>query len=192
MNRIRLAVALALAFAATGCADAGPGPLAYPHPNEHAWTTYEPVGATFTDGLEVLVLRGKRPAVIDKVKLLPGHNGDGLKLIGVRLAGPTRDGNVQRMPWPPRDPDLVASSVGPAIGRTIAPQSRGGAYNWELLLGMKVTKPGYLVRRGIEVNYHIGDQHYSYVIHGWLAVCTKPWYRLHKNACPLPKAFGPR
>lgn len=186
MRRLLAVLALVPALAACSAASAGPGPMS--PPRKHAWTTYQPVGHVFTDGLEVLYLHGKRSAVIDKVKLLPGHDGDGLKLVGVRFAGPTRDGNVQLMPWPPRDPDLVASSVGPAIGRTIAPVTRGGAFNWELLLGIKVTKPGYLVRRGIEVDYHIGDQHYSYVIPAWLAVCTQVRYS-HRN-CPLPKASG--
>lgn len=187
MRRFLAVIALALAFAATACsADAGPGPLAPPHPGEHAWTTYEPVGATFTDGMDVLSLRGKRSAVIDSVRMLPGKNGAGLKLLGVRLAGPNRGTNYQKLPWPPRAPEMPASVVGPAVGATVTPQSRG----WELLLGIKVTRPGYLARRGIEIDYHIGDQHYSYVDAAWLAVCTTPWYRVHKNACPPPKASG--
>ena len=191
MKRTRLIVALALASAATACsADAEPGPLAPPQPNEHAWTTYEPVGHTFTDAMEVLSLSGTRPAVLDSVKMLPGKNRAGLKLVGVRLAGPSRGGNVQKMPWPPRDPELVASSVGPAIGTTIAPASSGVGESWELLLGIKVTQPGYLVRRGIEVDYHVGDQHYSDVIPAWLAVCTQARYSHFKRDCPPPKASG--
>lgn len=188
MKRTRLIVALAVAFAATACsADAGPGPLAPPQPGEHAWATYEPVGHTFTDGMEILELpRGSRPAVIDSVKLLPGKNGAGLKLVGVRLAGPSRNTNYQKLPWPPRAPDLPASAVEPADGATITSQI--GA--WELLLGIKVARPGYLARRGIEIDYHIGDQHYSYVIHGWLGVCTQAKYSHFKHNCPPPKASG--
>ncbi len=189
MKHTRLIVALALAFAATACsADAGPGPLAPTNANDgHAWTTYEPVGHTFTDAMEVLSLRhGARPGVIDSVKLLPGKNGAGLKLVGARLAGPARGMNYQKLPWPPRAPRIPASTVEPAAGATITSHIRG----WELLLGIKVTRPGYLARRGIEINYHIGDQHYSYIDPAWLAVCTKPWYSHHKNACPPPKASG--
>ncbi len=105
-----------------------------PPPHKHAWTAYEPVGRTFTDGLETLHLYGKRKAVIDSVTLLPGHDDAGLKLIGVRLVGPGRGANIQEMPWPPRDPDLMMSKVGPAVGATITPESHNGD-NWELLLG---------------------------------------------------------
>lgn len=188
MKRLLATVALVPALAA--CSTAGPGPLAPPHPGEHAWTTYEPVGATFTDGMDVLSLRGTRSAVIDSVRMLPGKNGAGLKLLGVRLAGPRRGTNYQKLPWPPRAPELPASVVEPAVGTTIAPESRGVGKNWELLLGIKVTKPGYLARRGIEIDYDIGDRHYSYIDAAWLAVCTKPWYSHHKNACPPTKASG--
>lgn len=183
MKRLLATVALVPALAA--CSTAGPGPLT--PANEHAWATYEPVGRTFTDGMEVLELRrGTHPAVIDSVKLLPGKNGAGLRLVGVRLAGPHRGTNYQKLPWPPRAPELPPSVVEPAVGATITSQL--GA--WELLLGIKVTKPGYLARRGIEVDYHVGDQHYSYVIRGWLGVCTQARYSHFKRNCPPPKASG--
>lgn len=152
----------------------------------HGWSTYEPVGAAFTDGLEVLELRGHSDAVIDSVHLVPGKQGNGLKLIGVKLANPTRGGNVQKMPWPPRDRHLTASAVVPAIGTKITPRSHSGA-NWELLLGIKVTKPGYLVRRAVRVDYHIGSSHYTYVTPAWLSVCTARKYR--HDTCPPPPPF---
>lgn len=147
----------------------------------HAWAVHVSVGHTFTDGFEVLNLGGKSKAVIDSVKVLPADSG--LKVVGVRLANPTRKDGVQvTWNWPPRDPHLEQSTIGPGLGATITPYSHD-KNTWELLVGIKVTRPGYLVRRELEVDYHIGDQHYSYVDPATVAVCT-----LRSTAdCPMPK-----
>ena len=184
MNRIRLAVALALASAATGCsASAAPGPLFPAH--LHGFSVTVPVGHTYTDGMEVLELRGHQNAVIDSVRLVPGKNGDGIKLLGVQVASPARTiGGVQEPGWPVHDRHIPPSTLRPADGAIIKPGHRG----WELLLGLKATRPGYLVRRGVIVKYHVGDQHYVWRDPAWGALCT--WPRGAKP-CPAPSPHGP-
>ena len=78
------------------------GPLN--EPPAHGWATTEPVGATFTDGLEVLYLNGHEDAVITSVSLI---GGKGLKLLGARLVTPDRQrASAQKLAWPPRSAQM--------------------------------------------------------------------------------------
>lgn len=179
MKRVLL-VALAFALASCGSANAGPGPLT--PTNVHGWGKDYPVGQVFTDGWEVLNLHGHQNAVIDSVRQVRGPNGDGLKMLGLLLADPSRqEGSVGPVAsWPPRHfPHFTESAI--VSTKTITPAKMG----WELLIGYKVTKPGYLVRRGIVVNYHIGDQHYRYYDPAWMAICSAPKY-VRTHTCPAP------
>lgn len=157
-------------------------------PNLHAWATPKDVGERFTDGLEVLSFRGEHEAVIDSVELV---GAEGLRVVGVRLAGPQRSlGSIQVMQWPPRDPELAPSSIMPAFGVPLKPRRSGATY--ELLLGLEVTDEGsgYLVREGIRIGYTVNGTHYVQDLPAVLAVCTTPAaLDAETGECPLPEEW---
>jgi hypothetical protein len=190
---VRAAVVILAAVLLVGCSEqvrdakspVQPGPLEKGH--QHAWATKAAVGKTFTDGMEVLTFRGQQSAVIKNVEFV----GDaGLKLIGVKLAGPDRSiGAIQYIDaWPPRDPQLKVSSVMPAFGQELKPKGQG---SYELLLGIEVTQKGYLVRKGIKVEYTTADgKEYTQFIPAVLAVCSSEEWLAKKRNCPLPEGWA--
>jgi hypothetical protein len=180
----RLASAAAtLALLLVGCTGhPGPGPIQAT--NAHAWATTEPVGVTFTDGLEVLVLDGAQDAVIDSVELVGDPE---LELVGAMVAGRDRgeSGAIQIIhTWPPRGRGLNPDSLVPAEGATITPLP--GNQGWELFLGIRPTEEGRWVRNGVRVTYTIGERRYSEYLPAGLIVCTDPKYHVARK-CPVPR-----
>lgn len=167
--------------AATGCSagvtDGGP----LKSPPAHGWATTQPVGQPFTDGLEILHLSGDTPAVIESVTLV----GDStLKLVGVRLASPNRTiASAQKLPWPPVSDEMP--EILPAIGATITPESQN-RMGWPLLVGIKVTEPGYHVRNTVRVEYTVAGERYVQELQAQLAVCTSTDMEVDGN-CPFPE-----
>ena len=91
--------------------------------------------------------------------------------MGVKIADDSRvAGAVQYFDdWPPiNDPDLPSEAIKP-LDTEIGPLP---ASNAELLIGMRATREGRLVRKGIWVDYRIGDQDYSVYFPGGVTVCT--------------------
>ena len=186
LHRLLAATALAVVAAALGVAAFADtdsrtdgGPLRAPNP--HGWSTSNSVGDVFTDGMEVLHLEGNREAVIEDVRLV---GDDGLELVGAKVAGQDRAiGFIQyNADFPPvNDPDLGDPVLIDAIGATVTPYSGG----WELLLGIKATKEGFLVREGVEIDYRVGGEEYTVFREAWLGVCTSPRYEVDGD-CPLP------
>lgn len=166
-----------------GCGVDG-GPLS--QPPEHGWATYASVGATFTDGLEVLYLEGDREAVIRNVELV---GNDGLELVGAHLAPPGRKlAAIQRIDgWPPLDPDLPETRD--AIDATITPTRTGDwkqEQGWNLLVGVRVTEAGYLIRDGIRITYEVGGREYERELPAELVVCTSREMLNRNGDCPFP------
>jgi len=113
---------------------------------------------------------------------------DGLELVGAKVAGPDRSyGAVQHFKtWPPKSYEpLESSAVIDAEGATITPHRAG----WELLLGMKATKEGYLTREGIRVNYTVAGEKLSRVLPATLFVCSSDGKVDRANRCPLGDGF---
>lgn len=192
-RRIQLVAAvLAAAAALTGCTSAGQaeahhderragGPIETT--NQHVWTKTVALNEPFTDGVEVLVVGGNRPAVLDGVHLV---GAKGIRLLGVRLVEPGRSwGSIMSMPWPPRDPDLDPCLVVSADGATLAPQHDGTGY--ELLLGLKARGRGYFVRKGIRVDYTVGEDRYSRFVPAVLGICSG--MKQSNKPCPEPKGW---
>lgn len=180
------AAAVLAAALAVGCSSPlQPGPIRRTDP--HVWSTVERTGSTFTDGMEVLYLTGVKPATLTSVELV---GAEGLELVGVKLASPDRGfGSIQRMDWPPRDPDLPQDSVLPVKGTEITPiDPKDNTGTWELLIGIRVTGKGYLVRKAVRVNYTVGGEEYSRVQPAGLAVCTSRRL-LVDGECPLPEGW---
>ncbi len=173
-----------LASALAGCGtDPDPGgPLVAPP--EHGWSTTQPVGEPFTDGLEVLYLEGGADATIRSVSLTGAEE---IELLGARLASPDRDvASIQKTAWPP-----TARSLRPMIdaeGATLTPRAEDPR-GWLLLLGMRVTEPGYHVREGVRVTYEVDGQEHVRELDAELGVCTSPDLEVD-GSCPLAPDSG--
>lgn len=170
-TRRRAVTALAVAaLTLAACAEEkkpAAGPVQVPDPNMSSFSV--PVGHAFTDGMQVFQHEGDEPAVIESVRMVGADPG--LELVGVMLADDSRTaGAVQYLDdWPPiNDPDLPAESVKP-LDTEIGPLP---ASNAELLIGMKATREGRLVRKGIWIDYRIADEDYSVYFPSGVTVCT--------------------
>jgi hypothetical protein len=120
----------------------------------------DPVGHRFTDGLEILLLQGSRPARIISVRSIGGSQS--LGHVGTMLAGPARDLDaIQKAPgFPPRVPRL--GGLHRAVGSWILPEAQTrDRLGYELLLGYEIVSPELAVRRGIEVTYRVGNTTYG-------------------------------
>jgi predicted small lipoprotein YifL len=173
-----LAAALAT-FALAGCgadAEAG-GPLVAPP--RHGWSTTQPVGEPFTDGLEVLYLDGQAEAELRSVSLVGAEQ---IELVGARVAPPSRRvASIQKTAWPPTARAL--GQVAEAEGAVLTPRAQDER-GWLLLLGMRVTEPGYHVRRAVRVAYEVDGEKHVRELEAELAVCTSPELEVG-GACPL-------
>ena len=183
-----LFASLLLAATVGGCKAAhkpAGGPLVAPAP--HGFVMTQPVGFVFTDGVETLELGGDKPAVLKKVESV---GTDGLEVLGVSLVKPGRKvGTIQAIDgWPPRDPYLRPSDVVTrGIGATFTPsdQNKQGQ-SYELLVGMKVVKAGYLVRDGYRITYEVGGTTYQRFFPAQLVVCTSKSMEKGHQGCPIP------
>ena len=156
------------------------GPLQMP--NTHGYTTSVKTGDVITDGFEVLHLTGSRKATIDDVRL---PDAKGFELLGVKLSSPDRPiGSVQiTRNWPPVDPQLPPETITDAIGATITPHDDG----WELLIGMKITGSGYLIRDGLIIDYTVDGRGYTARFPSQVVVCTDASVENKQGRCPAPK-----
>lgn len=146
---------------------------------EHGYTLTVAPGETFTDGMEILVVHGDKPAVIDSVELV---GAKGMKVLGFKFVGPGRAETGQWWPgYPPEGRGLEQGLVVPASTK-IQPQMTNG---WELLLGIKVTKPGPLWRDGIRYTYTVDGVQYATTVPAQLKVCTSPEQEID-GGCPPP------
>lgn len=179
---VAVAAATAAALGYIGGGRSTDGPL-NPGP-PHGWAATAKVGDVFTDGLELLHLRGTEQAVIEDVRLV---GDDGLELAGAVLAGPERGiGAVQYMPtFPPHNNPQIDAELVEAEGTWITPEGKDRKGTWELLLGIRPTTEGYLVRTGVEVDYSVQGEEYTVLIPAHLAVCTSQKYE-RRGECPLP------
>jgi hypothetical protein len=130
-----------------------------------------PRGQRFTDGLEVLELKGDQPARIDAIQAVGLH---GLRALGSLVAGPKRHiGAIQfARSYPPRDPALKRVRVQPAVGAMLPPYSETNHWGLELLLGYKAIGSGQLTRLGINIDYTIAGIHYRRFFPARLSICT--------------------
>ena len=149
------------------------GPLQAP--DKHGWVVTVYKGKTFTDGQELLDLRGTRPAVIQAVTVTGGTPT--LEYLGASLALPSRRYTTsEEMPgYPPRVP---GSTTAPAVGHTILPTRRTERrQGYELLLGYRATRDGNAVRGDVRttvtVDYTVSGTRYRIVMPAQLFPCPK-------------------
>lgn len=65
---------------------------------------------------------------------------------------------------------VIVSASCAGEGATVTPAKQ----SWELLLGIKVTEPGYLVRDAVRIHCSAGGEDYTRTRPAQLAVCTSP------------------
>jgi len=155
------------------------GPLALS--GAHGGSISLAVGDKITDGDEMLRVTGDEAAVIDAVWM---EGDSGLRLIDAMVVGPERResyGVVRR--WPLHR--VFGAIPQPAVGATIAPIPGEAPLAYELLLGIEVIEPGYLIRDAVVIDYHVGDRHYRWRQVAQLVVCTDR-SMLVDGLCPPP------
>lgn len=147
---------------------AGGGPLvAAP---AQAWVLPATKGRTFTDGSNVLDVRGSTPIKVVSVTSIGGTTS--LQFLGAKVASPRRQYTTTNEfnGWPPRD--IRASFVLDAGGQSVSPT----AGNWhrqpyELLLGYRVISTDFAVRTAVRVVYESAGKTYQQDFPSLIAVC---------------------
>lgn len=128
-------------------------------------------GKIWTDGFTSLYLSGHEPAVITRVSVEGGEPA--LRLLGVRIAGPSRKQGVTQefFSYPPRDTTVTGPTVD-AVGATILPRSdtRLGL-GYELLIGYAFVKDAFSTRSNIVVDYTVAGSSYEVAIPARLVLC---------------------
>ena len=172
----RLAAGCVIAVLVAGCGDRDGGTVADPPPGPleigtpHAWAVTVTSGKTFTDGMELLLLRGRRPATFEDVTVVGGNAS--LTYLGARIALPSREmTSIQEMKdFPPTA--LPPSQLAAAEGFTIQPTGRTARrQGYELLVGYRVDDPTFSVRHTIRIQYRIDGQTYLTDIPAGLVTC---------------------
>lgn len=183
-----IVVAVAILVTATTVAavrlsanEPGPGPMHVPR--AHGWSYTFPQDVTFTDGLEVLKIKGAESATITSVSFVGDPE---LTLVGAFVAPPPRrQMAVQVIPeWPPRAQSVFdAATLLPAEGARIRPNAES-SQGWELLLGVQVTEPGIFKRDSVEITYEVNGHEFSASFPAQLTVCTGVEYEVD-GRCPF-------
>ncbi len=163
------------------------GPMVVPL--EHGYSLSMARGSTFTDGFEILRLKGDRPAVIESVEITADS---GVEMTGAMLAPPPRENAAVQVlkGWPPTHDALDESTFVDAVDATIQPLSRE-PMGYELLIGLRVTGEGFLVRQAVTVTYRIEDTRYQVVFPAVISICTGPKYEKPNGQCPFPEEAKP-
>lgn len=182
-----LALAGVLSMSLSGCSGNGlvggnAGPLRPPRP--HGWSITLRSQSVFTDGFEVLRLKGAKAAKLESVELT---GAKGLELVGFSVAAPGRNyAFVDYVPsWPPPDSGpfrgvQIQEGVGALLKPSTDPQDEG----FELLLGLRVTaRDGYGTREGLRISYRVGGKRFTLRWAAELAACAKASARVH-GRCP--------
>ncbi len=145
------------------------GPLEVPPKHGYMFTL--PQGTRFTDSFERLTANGDRPLVLESVELV---GGEGLRLLGFKILGPERDTTRDFFPeYPPALEDvkeLGATAILDGPGAVIEP---GNEMGWELLVGIEITQPGPLWRKGLRINYSVDGKKYTAFFPAQIQVCTE-------------------
>ena len=134
-------------------------------PQKNVYYVRAESGEVITDGFQVILVSGSADIEVDHVEL--SDDASGFELTGVLYAGGSRQfGSVQLAKgFPPNLPGQ--GPLLPVGGATVAP----GRVGIELLIGMRVNRPGFLVREGIRVYYTSGGHRYFVDYPSSVVVC---------------------
>jgi hypothetical protein len=121
------------------------------------------VGQDFSIGITTLYNGGKKPIVVERVRLL-GVTG-ALELVGVNTRlFPQGDvgifiGEFGFPPAPYPSKPLAEQNVVP-VPKLFNPTSGDPDEGLELVIGIRATRPGISAYRAVEVHYRVGDRDY--------------------------------
>jgi hypothetical protein len=121
------------------------------------------VGQDFSIGITTLYNGGKKPTVVERVRLL-GVTG-ALELLGVNTRlFPQGDvgifiGEFGFPPAPYPSKPLAEQNVVP-VPKLFNPTSGDPDEGLELVIGIRATRPGISAYRAVEVHYRVGDRDY--------------------------------
>lgn len=143
------------------------GPLDDDDGSSSIWFYEARAGAVFSDGMEVLVNEGSRPATITGVGVQGGD--EALEFLGARVGLPGRpdDFNQLMSGYPPAA--VPARFQVPAEGAVLRPHR-----SYMLILGYRVVDEVMDRRTGVTLDYEVGGQRYRDVLQSRLAACPPP------------------
>jgi hypothetical protein len=166
--------------------EVGGGPL-LPPANEAPVQSYSgfrlKLDHAITFGLVFVKNHGSEDVVLDGVELV--GKTPGLELVGVLVADITGD----RHTWSSDDnfPPARPRDQHAARGFTLRPDAMQAA---QLLLGIKLTRPGQEGFRAVAVLYHVGDQRYRYTYPSGAAACSRSFYVANpSSSCDATRLF---
>ena len=138
------------------------GPIRVPPPNVY-YLPYEE-GDVFTDGFMTVELRNGARGTLRSVELI---GGEGLELLGVKVAGKDRKYNSIQVTegYPPNR--RAFGALRDATGAEIP----AGRLGLELLVGLKVATDEYTVRDGLRVHYPVNGTDYVADFPASIAIC---------------------
>lgn len=133
------------------------------------------VGEVFSVGTTLLFNEGRKPAVVERVRL---HGVTGaLELLGVRTrpvpderGGPTMVGEYGFPPPAyPAEP-LAEKNVVP-VPKTFTAEG-SPVEGLQLVIGIRTTEPGVAAYRAVEVSYRVGKRHYREIHESPVHLCA--------------------
>jgi hypothetical protein len=151
-------------WAISGSAPLAEGPLACPDCGSNVLAMPVEVGRPLTYSLMVLRDHGRRTAVLDRVDLFRLSSGFRVLRLAVRRPIQPVYASLRRFPPPPGD-DLE-----PLRGFRVLP----GAGPWregQLVIGMRIDRPGVSSFNGIAVSYHVGKHRFRAILKAGFVVC---------------------
>ena len=164
MRRTRIALLVAAAIGA--CGGEPEGPLEGGPAGLDVVGAPMPVGKVRTYGQITIGNASDRPLVIEDVDV---QHDEGLEVLRVMLAGEDRDISIGHgHGFPPRE---LKDVVVPARGATVPPIRPKDA-GTELVIGLRVNRPGRWELRGVTVRYRQGDRSYVKRIDALLVLCA--------------------
>ena len=128
-------------------------------------------GKQFSIGLPVVYNRGNRPATLDSVSLV--EQTPGLEVVESYANGPERKYllNATTDSWPaPR----IYTDLRPVRGTVVAPRSeREGERGIEFVFVLRVPSVGAEQFKGVQVDYHVGDERHRSVLWEGARICAR-------------------
>lgn len=149
-----------------------PGPVVVDEANRLSGSV--PTGREFMYGIPVIYNDGDEPAVLERARFYRATPG--LEIVKTLVAGPKRELNLvsssRRWPAPK---DFRPTDLRPLRGYRLAPRSEPtGEFGVELVLVMRVRRPGRYITRGVQLDYRVGGDRHRRILPNGYAACAKP------------------
>ncbi|MGH2651869.1 MAG: hypothetical protein ACRDHK_11750 [Actinomycetota bacterium] len=146
------------------------------------------LGTPFTFGTLSMHNMGKRPLVLDAIRLRPPL-APSFRLVDVLVAqDPDRRLNSvgTKSLFPPPEADL--GQLRPFKGAIVRPREENDMRSTAVLMGLQLDKPGVVSFKQVEIDYHVGSKPYTVRVDlGFQACGPKSAYN---GSCPDTGFFG--